>query len=164
MACPGDSDSENEDGVLEKIASTFDHLFSEDEEGASDSPPSDSEGIADLDVHSDSGETETADNEDVFDDAAPVFSSPRRHHHHEHRASKCYLSIYIYKAKSSLTYWLIAVTANAESIWGKRSLLYGERQLAAGENTNAEDHFERLAISDTFIFKPLLQFSTGNAV
>lgn len=88
MACPGDSDSENEDGVLEKIASTFDHLFSDDEEGASDSPPSDSEGIADLDAHSDSGETETADNEDVFDDAAPVFASPHRHHHHEHRSSE----------------------------------------------------------------------------
>ncbi|GFR31245.1 vacuolar protein sorting-associated protein 13 [Trichonephila clavata] len=86
VAYPGDSDSENEDGVLEKIASTFDHLFSEDEEGASDEPPSDSEGIADIDARSDSGETETADNEDVFDDAAPVYSSPHQHHHHEHRS------------------------------------------------------------------------------
>ncbi|XP_071038592.1 intermembrane lipid transfer protein VPS13A [Parasteatoda tepidariorum] len=85
VAFPGDSDSDNEDGVLEKIASTFDHLFSDDEEGASDEPPSDSEGIADVDAHSDSGETETADNEDVFDEAAPVYSSPHRHHHHEHR-------------------------------------------------------------------------------
>ncbi|KAF8773523.1 Vacuolar protein sorting-associated protein 13C like protein [Argiope bruennichi] len=86
VAYPGDSDSENEDGVLEKIASTFDHLFSEDEEGASDEPPSDSEGIADIDARSDSGETETADNEDVFDDAAPVYTSPHQHHHHEHRS------------------------------------------------------------------------------
>ncbi|GIY87405.1 vacuolar protein sorting-associated protein 13C [Caerostris extrusa] len=58
----------------------------EDEEGASDEPPSDSEGIADIDARSDSGETETADNEDVFDDAAPVYTSPHEHHHHEHRS------------------------------------------------------------------------------
>lgn len=96
MAC--DSDSDNEDGVLEKIASTFDHLFSEDEdEAASDDdegPPSDSEGIADVDA--DSGETETADDEgDVFDEgeAAPPLvydvTSPHRHHsHHQHRAGE----------------------------------------------------------------------------
>ncbi|KAG8198773.1 hypothetical protein JTE90_007083 [Oedothorax gibbosus] len=92
VAC--DSDSDNEDGVLEKIASTFDHLFSEDEdEAASDDdegPPSDSEGIADVDA--DSGETETADDEgDVFDEGATAHvydaTNPHRHHsHHQHRS------------------------------------------------------------------------------
>lgn len=71
LAYPPDSDSENEDGMLEKIASTFDHLFSDE---GSDENPSDSEGIADVDTKSDSGETETADNDESTDHSVFMMS------------------------------------------------------------------------------------------
>ncbi|XP_067142942.1 intermembrane lipid transfer protein VPS13A-like isoform X2 [Centruroides vittatus] len=70
VAYPPDSDSENEDGILEKIASTFGHLFSDE----SSEELSDSDNLNDTDVKSDSGETETADNEGSIEEH-PVFIS-----------------------------------------------------------------------------------------
>ncbi|UYV63296.1 hypothetical protein LAZ67_2003684 [Cordylochernes scorpioides] len=55
LAYPADSDSENEEGVLEKIASTFGHMFSEDNSEEDEAE----EHVAE--VKSDSGDTETAD-------------------------------------------------------------------------------------------------------
>lgn len=70
VAYPPDSDSENEDGILEKIASTFGHLFSDE----SSEELSDSDNLNDPDIKSDSGETETADNEGSIEEH-PVFIS-----------------------------------------------------------------------------------------
>lgn len=63
-----DSDSENEENVLQRIAHAFGHLFSDHS-----SEGEQSEGDGEADVKSDSEETEAADNEVSVTDDHPVF-------------------------------------------------------------------------------------------
>ncbi|XP_022244299.1 vacuolar protein sorting-associated protein 13C-like [Limulus polyphemus] len=68
-----DSDSENEEGLLERITSAFGQLFSGE---SSDEGQSDSEELGDGEAKSDSGDTEMADASPLDDE--PVFLDPGR--------------------------------------------------------------------------------------